>query len=228
MSDILLYIAPGSCSRVPLIALCETGAPFETSVVRFKAGQHKSPAYRQVNPKGKVPALVIDGEAITENIAILTFLAGRFPAAHLLPNAPTPLDAARQIADLSFCGTTLHPIVTRIRLPQMFATPEASPIVWDKASAAMREHFALIENRLAGGDWWYGASWSVMDAYLNWVFYRVEGAEFPVADYPLYAAHARRMMARRSFHRAMEIEAAANATLEAEGMAFTPPPLRRT
>ena len=225
MTDLLLYIAPGSCSRVALIALLETGVDFETSVVRFMKGEHKSPTYKQVNPKGKVPALVIGGAALTENVAIVAFLNQAFPAAGLLPPAPAPLDSARQIADLCFCSATLHPIVTRIRLPQMFATPEATRVVWEKACTSLREFFQLIEDRLAAGPWWYGNAWSAMDAYLNWVFWRVEGAEFPVADYPRFADHARRMAERPSFKRAMEIEAAATATLEAEGLAFRPAPI---
>jgi glutathione S-transferase len=224
MADILLYIAPGSCSRVPLIALIEAGADFETSIVRFMKGEHKSPAYKQVNPKGKVPALVIDGEALTENVAILSFLNERFPAAGLLPFAPTPMDTARQTADLCFCSATLHPIVTRIRMPQFFAAPEAAKAVWGKACEAMQEFFQLIEDRLADRAWWYGDGWSVMDAYLNWVFWRVEGADFPVGDYPRFADHSRRMAARPAFQRAMEIEEAATAELSAEGVSFKPPP----
>lgn len=225
MADILLYIAPGSCSRVPLIALLETGAAFETSTVRFMKGQHKSPAYKQVNPKGKVPALVIDGEALTENVAILSHLSLLFPAAGLLPPVVTSLDAARQIADLCFCSATLHPMVTRIRIPTKFAPPEAARAVWNMGCAAMREYFQLVEDRLADGAWWYGDVWSVMDAYLNWVFWRVEGADFPVADYPRFADHSRRMAERPSFTRAMEIEAAATAELKAEGLALRPPSL---
>ena len=225
MADILLYVAPGSCSRVPLIALLETGAEFQTSTVRFMKGQHKSPAYKQVNPKGKVPALVIDGEALTENVAILSHLNQIFPAFGLLPPVTTPLDVARQIADLCFCSATLHPMVTRIRIPTKFAPPESARAVWELGCAAMCEYFQLVEDRLAHGPWWYGDNWSVMDAYLNWVFWRVEGADFPVAEYPRFADHSRRMANRPSFKRAMEIEAAATAALEAEGLALRPLPL---
>ena len=48
----------------------------------------------------------------------------------------------------------------------------------------------------ASGPWWYGDVWSAMDAYLYWVFWRVEGAEFPVKEYPLFYDHARRMETR--------------------------------
>lgn len=188
-------------------------------------GEHKSPQYKRVNPKGKVPALVIDGEALTENVAILSHLNQLFPAARLMPPVTTPLDAARQIADLCFCSATLHPIVTRIRIPGIFAESSATRSVWEAACKAMREYFQLVEDRLAAGPWWYGDHWSAMDAYLNWVFWRVEGAQFPVDDYPRFSEHAARIRARPSFAKAMEIEAEASAILEAEGLAFRPPPV---
>lgn len=225
MTDLTLYFAPGSCSRVPLVALLETGADFDTALVRFMKGEHKSPAYKSLNSMGKVPLLVIDGEALSENVAILSHLNYLFPDAGLLPLTSSPIEAARQTADLCFCSATLHPLVTRIRIPGLFATPEAARSVWDKACEAMREHFQLIETRLADGDWWYGNDWSVMDAYLNWVFWRVEGADFPVADYPRFAEHSQRMQKRPSFQQAMAREAEANATLEAEGLVFKPAPL---
>jgi glutathione S-transferase len=188
-------------------------------------GEHKSPGYKQINPKGKVPALVADGAALTKNVAIISYLNQVFPSAGLLPPAATPLAAARQIADLCFCSATLHPIVTRIRLPQMFATPEATRSVWEEACASLREFFQLIVDRLAAGPWWYGDDWSAMDAYLNWVFWRVEGGRIPgrrlSALYRSCAAHGRAPLVQR----AMEIEAAATATLEAEGLAFRPAPV---
>ena len=224
MANILLYISPGSCSRVPLISLLEAGADFETATVRFMKGEHKSPAYKKLNPKGKVPAILVDGEALTENVAIISFLHQHFPEAGLLPPAATPMEAARITADLCFCSATLHPIVTRIRMPVFFSAPEAARSVWEKGCEAMREYFQLVEDRLGEGPWWYGDKWSAMDAYLSWVFWRVEGADFPVADYPRFADHMKRMAARPAFKRAIEIEAAATTALEAEGHSFKPSP----
>lgn len=224
MTEIRLYFAPGSCSRVSMISLLEAGADFEPVLVRFMKGEHRSPDFMRLNPKSKVPLLVVDDEPLTENVAILTFLNGLFPDAALLPPVATPLDDARQVADLCFCSATLHPVVTRLRIPGRFADREATRSVWDKAAEAMREHFQIIEDRLASGPYWYGRSWSAIDAYIGWVFWRVEGTDFPVADYPRCCEHFRLQSARPSFDRAMAIEAAATATLAAEGLAFRPPP----
>jgi glutathione S-transferase len=217
-------MAPGTCARVPSICLEEAGQDFETVLIRFLRGEHKSPDYKKLNPKGKVPTLVIDGEVLTENVAIATYLSDRFPDAQLLPETSDSLIRARQLADLSFCSATLHPIVTRIRMPQFFASEDAAQSVWEKGCGALTEFFEYIENRLTGQPWWYGNQWSAMDAYLYWVFWRVEGADFDVTPFPHFKDHCRRMEERPAVQRAWQRENAATAQLEAEGLNFKPPP----
>lgn len=225
MPAITLYAAPGSCSRVPCIALEEIGLAFDYHTVVFLKGEHKSPEYRKLNPKGKVPCLIIDDEALTENVAILSYLNSRFPEAELLPVAADELEGVRQIADLSFVSSTLHPIVTRIRMPQFFATPNASRSVHEAGCNAMQEYFELIEARLKNQQWWYGDNWSVMDGYLYWVHWRVTGAGFPTEDYPCFNAHAMRSEERPAIQRALAREQEAQRHLESQGLAFKPPPL---
>ena len=225
MTEITLFHAPQTCARVPTIALEEIGVPFETRLVRFLKGEHKSPDYKQYNPKGKVPCLLIEGENLTENVAILSYLNERFPVARLLPPAIGALPRYRQIADLSFCAATLHPIVTRIRIPFFFSRAEHARAVWESGCEAMKEYFSLIEERFANRHWWYGEEWSVMDAYLYWIFWRVQGADFDVTPYAAFQDHAVRMEQRPSVQRALQREAEAEQQLEAEGLKFSPPPL---
>jgi glutathione S-transferase len=155
-------------------------------------------------------------------VSILWYLNERFPQAHLMPPAVDVLDQARQIADLAFCASILHPIVSRIRMPQFIGGPESAAAVYRAGLEAMKEYFFLIEDRLARSPWWYQDVWSVMDAYLYWVFWRVEGAGFNVKPYPRFTDHARRMEQRPAVQRAMAREAEAESQLEAEGMAFRP------
>ncbi len=220
-----LFMAPYTCARVTAIALNEAGIPFETRLIRFTRGEHKSPDFKAFNPKGKVPALVIDGDVLTENVAILWYLNERFPAAKLLPVAQTPADRAGQLADLCFCSSTLHPLVTRIRMPQFFAGPGNESAVKAAGSQAMDEYFQLIEDRLADRSWWYGDEWSVLDGYLYWVFWRVEGAGYDVTRFPRFTAHARAMEQRPAVQQAVANEERAQAQLVAEGLVFNPPPV---
>ena len=69
-----LYWYPGTCSRIPYVALEEIGAPFETVLEDRMAGGLE---YMLINPKGSVPALIVDGWTLTENVAIQTYLARR-------------------------------------------------------------------------------------------------------------------------------------------------------
>ena len=217
-----LYMAPGTCARVSSICLEEVGLDFETVAVRFLKGEHKSPVYKQLNPLGKVPALVIDGDVLTENVAIIVYLNEVFSDSNLMPAAPTTLARSHQFADLCFCSATLHPIVTRIRMPQFFANEDAVQSVWEKACRAMVEFFAYIDNRLATRSWWYGEQWSAMDAYLYWIFWRVQGAGFDVTKYSYFMDHFNRMEQRPSVQRACQREKRVEAELEAEGLNFKP------
>jgi glutathione S-transferase len=185
-------------------------------------GEHKSPAFREVNPKGKVPALAIDGTVLTENVAILWYLHERNPEARLLPGMSSPAERAAVLADLCFCSATLHPLVTRIRMPMLLAGEANASVVKAAAAAAMDENFALIEARFADRPWWFGDTWSAMDGYLYWVFWRVEGAGYDVTRFPRFVAHARANEGRPAVQRALAREQAAHEKLVAEGAAFVP------
>ena len=213
-----LFAAPGACSRVPLITLEEAGATYELALVRFMQGAHKQPDYLALNPKGKVPCLVTPTGPITENVAIALYLASHHDG--LLPKTTAPMEAAHVTADLAFCAATLHPIVSRMRVPMFMAEGgEAIASVKAKAMEAMHPMAAVVETKLAGRDWWYGDTWSIMDAYIYWVFFRTTGGGFAMDAYPNWVAHAHRMDARPAVRRALAKEADMQSTLEAEGLA---------
>jgi len=220
MIAMTLYFAPDSCARVPLIALEEIGRHYNLEVVAFMKGQHRSPEYLALNPKGKVPTLVVNGEALTENVAILTWLSVRFPDAHLLPEVENSFAKAHQIEDLAFCASGLHPLVTRLRIPQFFCdTPEGATRVFEMAEVAMRPNFALIDQRLAGKQWWYGERWSIMDAYINRVWFRVIGTQFDGSAYRNLARHDTDQKLRPAVARALSISKEVSDGLAAQGLA---------
>lgn len=220
--ELVLYFAPGACSRVPMIALEEIGQPFETRLVVFKTGEHKSPEYLALNPAGKVPLLLADGKPIAQNLAIQTFLARSFPAAELLPFTGDPLDDARVLGRIAWFSADLHPLVTRIRLP--FLTCDAAPDrVKAQASEAMAAQLRPLDEQLAGQPWVDGHRWSLFDAYLTWVWFRITGAGFDPTPFPNIAAHSARMDQRPAVQRAVARERMAEADLEARGLTMTFP-----
>lgn len=82
--SLIFYTNPQSRGRITHWMLEEVGAPYETRVVDYGTTM-KAPDYLAINPMGKVPALIHNGEVITEGAAIITYLADAFPAAGLMP-----------------------------------------------------------------------------------------------------------------------------------------------
>lgn len=82
--SLIFYTNPQSRGRITHWMLEELGEPYETRVVNFGT-TIKEPDYLAINPMGKVPALIHNGEVITEGAAIITYLADAFPAAGLMP-----------------------------------------------------------------------------------------------------------------------------------------------
>lgn len=217
-----LYAAPGACSRVPMMALEEAGADFEVRLVRFMKGEHKRPDYLALHPAGKVPLLITPEGPLSQNVAIAQYLATQF--AGLLPETGTAFEAAGVTADLAFCADTLHPIVTRMRMPMFIADgDDARASVRQKAFEAMTPMARVVEDRLSRGTWWYGEDWSILDAYIHWVWFRITGVGYDGGAFPHWAAHAARMEERPAIQRALARDAELQATLEAEGLA---PPMR--
>jgi len=82
---IKLYGHPQTRSSRVAWALAEAGAEYEYGLVNLQAGEHQKPAVLAINPFGKVPSLVDDGQVISESAAICTYIAEKFPAAKLIP-----------------------------------------------------------------------------------------------------------------------------------------------
>src|SRR5262249_48332319 len=104
-----------ACSLVPYVTLTEAGAAFEVRPLDFRKSQHMTPDYLRLNPKHKVPVLVIDGEILTENVAIQIWIARNFPAARLLPTGP--MQELRAVSLLAWCASGNHPFLSRINSP---------------------------------------------------------------------------------------------------------------
>jgi glutathione S-transferase len=220
MSDLTLFFSPGACSKVPLIALEQIGAPFETSLVTFANGGNRTPDYLQMNPGGKVPTLKVGDRAIIQNVAILTYLAGAFPDAALLPKPTDDIEAAQLLGWLSWCSSDLHPLVTRFRIPNFACDlPNAAPRVREIAVRAFSGQFAFVEQLLGHQPWVLGDIWSVVDAYLYWVWWRIVDAGFDTTPYPNLVKHAASMEQRPAVQRALRREAEAQAYLEEKGLA---------
>src|SRR6476661_6552497 len=113
--EILLYYAPNTCALAPYVTLTEASATFEVRPLNFRKGQQKSADYLRLNPKHKVPLLIVDGRPLTESPAIQIWIARNFPQAKLLPS--DPWQELQAISVLSWCSSGMHPYLSRINSP---------------------------------------------------------------------------------------------------------------
>ena len=181
-----LYLAPGTSSMAPHIALHEAGAPFETRSISLANKENRTPAYLAINPEGRVPTLLIDGRPLTEVAGILFYLAKDFPDARLLPD---DIEAqAQAVSWMSFIASTVHP--ARRQGPDL-----------------ARAVYAIADQRLGNREWAVG-SYSIADIHLFRLFWRFSNSlKLSRAEFPNLHAHYDRMMKRAAVQRTLEIEA---------------------
>ena len=224
--NFVLYWSPGSCARVPLIALEEIGVEYEARLLARGDASSFADYTREVNPKGKVPALLVDGRLITENPAIETYLDKRFPDARLLPQDPEGgLDA---LIMMSWFAAGIHPMITRSRFPRnVSSVPESYDSIREIALNNLRDSFGQIEDLLSDGREWLFGDWTILDAYLLWLWFRAMGSGLTGAEFPKVDDLARRCQSRPSATRIIDLEAKAYADLQQAGKAMpNPPPLQ--
>jgi glutathione S-transferase len=225
MPNLKLYYFPGTCARVALIALEECQARFETQLIKLVTGEHRTSEFLAINPLGKVPTLTVDGQPLTEVLAIIGYLQRLYPQVALMPPLGEPLADARNYAELSWMASSVQPIVTRIMLPQLFCdSPEGAARVSELGSEMMRWHLRVAEQRLANQPWLLGSQWTMVDAYLFWMVDQINAAGFDAAAFPNISAHGARSLLRPAIQRAMEHEKRAGMELAKLGLPAGPPP----
>ena len=200
-----LYYSPGACSMASHIGLEETGAHYEKKPTLLAKQEQKTEAYLKINPRGKVPALSVDGKVITENTAILAYLAKQFPKAALLP--ADPLEEARCIATMAWLSNVVHPSYQRYFRPERFAEGDAAQAtVKETGRKSFWANLQEIDSLLQGKRWMMGDQYTVADPYAL-VFYGwgVRG-EFPMHELANYTAWKDRMLERPAVRRILESE----------------------
>lgn len=196
MSDLTLYLAPGTCAMAVRIALTEAGAPHRIKQLDLAAGEQRSPAYLAINPKGRVPALVTERGVLTETPALLLYVAQRFPHAGLAP-LDDPFLLARMQEVHGFLTATVHIAHAHGRRGSRWADdPQAIAAMQAKVPHNMREGFAEIERHYLAGPWVLGEQFSLADIYLFVVACWLEGDGVAISEFPKVADHYRRMLAR--------------------------------
>lgn len=201
------FYSPGSCALASRIALEEAGATYEAVKVNLGAGEQRGEAYLKINPKGRVPALVTDKGILTENPAILAFVAQSHPKANLAP-LDDPFEFARVQAFNSYLCSTVHVAhAHRVRGTRWTDDPAALEALKQKVPQTMGDGFALIEREMFAGPWVMGERYTICDPYLFTLTRWLKGDSVDVARFPKISAHLSRMPERPAVQRALSGEA---------------------
>ncbi|MDB5803274.1 MAG: glutathione S-transferase [Betaproteobacteria bacterium] len=199
-----LAYSPVACSLVPYILLTEAGAEFDTLAVNLKKGENDSAEYRRINPKQRVPALIIDGDPLTENVAIQIWIARQYPQAKLLPS--DPMQYAKAISVMAWCASGIHPKLTQQARPERYCDlPGTADNVRAHGSHSAFEYFAIAEDMLAGREWFFD-HFTCADAYFYWCFRRCTFFGPDTTVFKNCTTHLQRMEQRPSVQKLLAYE----------------------
>jgi len=201
-----LYFAPGTCALASHIALAEAGADYTAERIDFKTNQQQSPEYLAINPKGRVPALVTDRGVLTENPAMLAYIAQTFPKAKLAP-LDDPFAFAEVQSINSYLSSTVHVAHSHKGRGYRWATEETSFADMKKMiPKSMGAVFALLEQKMLKGPWMMGETYTICDPYLFTLTGWLEGDGVDIATLPKVADHFKRMKDRPAVQKALAEE----------------------
>jgi len=194
-----LYYTPGVCSLAPHICLREAGADFEIEMVDLRSKKLASGGdYLAISKKGKVPALDIgEPEVLTENLAILAYIADKFPAANL---AGTGTGRYRVLSWTTFVATELHKLFGPLFNPAY--DDNAKKVSIDMIMA----NLGYVDEELGKRDYLAGDHFSIADAYLFVVLGWPQMIKLDISKFQNLAAFAGRVGARPAVQAALKAE----------------------
>jgi glutathione S-transferase len=166
-----LYNRVGSGGFVAEAALALAGAPYELLELGSEPGTPLPESFRDINPWGQVPALVLpDGSVMTETAAILIHLAACYPAEGFAPAAGTPAHAAF-LRWIIFTNVNIYEATLRQSYPFRYTSdPNAHDATRDAAIARMGEALAVLEKAIDTGPFLLGETMNLADIYIAMLF----------------------------------------------------------
>lgn len=196
-----LFYKPGACSLASHITLRESGKDFSLiGVDLMHKRMENGDDFLQVNPKGQVPALLLDDNTLlTEGVAIMQYIADSVADRQLLAPVGT-INRYKTLEWLNFIATELHKGFTPLFRPD---TPEEyKPTV----RALLDKKLAYIDDSLAGPQWISGSRFTIADAYLFTVLRWAFAVKLEMAGYKNIADYMARVAARPAVAAAVAAE----------------------
>ncbi|WP_216825448.1 glutathione S-transferase family protein [Kiloniella sp. EL199] len=186
----------------------EIGAEFEVTNVSFADGEQHKADFLRLNPKGRVPALVVEGKTtqsgiLTETPAILYYLAKRFPDTKLAPLGNDFALAQMQSFNSFLCSTVHVAHAHKLRGARWANEQSSLDDMRAKVPETMSALFTLIEETYLGQPWVLGEQYGICDAYLYTIARWLEGDGVDITTFPRVNAHFKRMENRPAVQRAL-------------------------
>lgn len=163
MAKLTFFHCPRTCSLASFAALEESGLPFDAREINLRSSDAVG-AYRLINPTGTVPALLIGDVLLTENLAILSYVAKSSPEMNLIPSDAEGM--ARCLSLMAWMASTVH-ITRRMRsAPFRFVEDEAAQErIREVGQVRFWENLKRVDAKLDGNPWLLGKQMSVADFY---------------------------------------------------------------
>lgn len=182
--DVVLYdYARSSAAYRVRIALALKGLAYRSVPINLAQGEQSDPAYTARNPQGLVPALEIDGQLLTQSLAIIDYLEQTRPDPPLLP--VDPVTRARAVAQAQIIASDIHPVQNlRVmnRLKSQFGASHEAVVEWNGHWIALG--FAALENQAPDHGLFGGAEPNLADLCLVPQMANARRYEVPLALYP--------------------------------------------
>lgn len=192
-----LFYTPNTISMSVAIALQEAEIAHDLTLVDFAKAQQTGADYLAINPKGRVPTLIIEGQAFTETGALLELIASLAPTKHLTPT--DPLQAVKVRSVMFYLASTMHINHAHRMRGSRWANEQSS---FDDMTAKVPETMAIsaqyVEDECITGPFILGDAFSIADIYLFNVCTWLAGDGVTVANYPKITAHLAMMETRAS------------------------------
>ncbi|MEJ6399126.1 glutathione S-transferase family protein [Yoonia sp. 208BN28-4] len=197
------FYAKQSSALAAHILLEEAGAHYEAVEVSIADGDHRTAAFLDVNPKGRIPALQTSEGIITENPAILEYIATTHPAACLMPQDRFSQAQARSL--LGYICATVHVAFAHHKRGARWVSSDAAlQDLKNKAPAELHTCAAHLESTLAFSPWALPHGFSLCDPYLYLIGGWMRGVGASLYDFPKLTAHAKAMESRPAVRAALE------------------------
>ena len=178
-----LYYAPGTISVAVAIALEEAGLDYEAVKIDFANKEQLSPAYAQINPKARVPALAVEGGILTETGALLDYIADVAPEASLRPSDPVVCARMREV--MYYLASTMHVNHAHKMRGSRWASKTSSyKDMQAKVPQTMADSCAHLSQYGLRGPFVLGDEVSLADCYLYVVCTWLKGDGVSLAEFP--------------------------------------------